>query len=250
MPHRSIVRHISITLSVSVATILMGCASETEAPAVASATMQTEARLDTHDTATSYGSGTDHLSTLPTAHRLAFMSGHVEAGLALYRAGEAAMGAPHLLHPVSETHQSEREGLDAIGFEPEIFETVSEALEQGRPASEIEPQLAAAQKNLQDMAERAGGDSADIIRFLMTTLMDEYIIAITDGTVSDPGEYQDAWGFAIVARQHAERLNTPMLYQALSDLIALWPDTAPIPPQDPTDIDTVSEHVDKVLNAL
>lgn len=54
----------------------------------------------------------------------------------------------YLLHPVSETHQSERKGLDALGFEASLFETVSKALKQGPAASEVEPQLLAAEANL------------------------------------------------------------------------------------------------------
>lgn len=44
------------------------------------------------------------METLPVQFRVAFMSGHVEAGLALYRAGAPDQAARHLLHPVSETH--------------------------------------------------------------------------------------------------------------------------------------------------
>ncbi len=118
------------------------------------------------------GCGEDYEEThgvgaLPIELRLVFMAGHVEAGLALYRAGESEAAAPHLLHPVSETHADERAGLDAIGFDPAPFEAVSAALEEGRPASEIEPQLQAAEANLAAMREAAGGDPAAQIRFLL-----------------------------------------------------------------------------------
>ncbi|MGB6228762.1 MAG: hypothetical protein WBF53_01375, partial [Litorimonas sp.] len=63
------------------------------------------------------------MDTLPRSHRLAFMMGHVEAGLSLYRAGQPDMAAPHLLHPVSETHAAEREGLEELGFDAALFET-------------------------------------------------------------------------------------------------------------------------------
>ena len=78
-------------------------------------------------------------AALSLPHRLAFMSGHVEAGLALYRAGEAEMASKHLLHPVSETHSAEREGLDELGFDAELFEAVSMVLEAGKSAEEIAP---------------------------------------------------------------------------------------------------------------
>ena len=84
------------------------------------------------------------IGQLPIEKRVAFMSGHVQAGIALYRAGAPDQAAPHLLHPVSETHQAERAGIDALGFDQSIFISVSEALEAGKPASEIQPQLKAA----------------------------------------------------------------------------------------------------------
>lgn len=196
----------------------------------------------------------DHeMMALPIENRLAFMTGHVEAGLALYRAGEPEMAAPHLLHPVSETHADERAGLEELGFEAALFESVSDALEQGRPASEIEEQLSAAQANLREVRERAGGDPAEIIRFLMTTVIEEYEIAITEGSVSDPGEYQDAYGFSVVARELAESLNADASQQVLGEidaLLALWPEEAPIPPDDPASVEQVSEHVARVRAAL
>lgn len=189
------------------------------------------------------------METLPVPFRLAFMSGHVQAGLSLYRAGEPEMAAPHLLHPVSETHQAERAGLDALGFTPDVFESVSEALEAGRPASEIEPDLMKAEANLKAMAEAAGGDKAEIIRFLMDTIVEEYAIAITDGGVSDPGEYQDAYGFAVVAKDHAAALNDATLIAEIDSLLALWP-VAPIPPSDPTTVARVTSKVSAVKRLL
>jgi len=194
--------------------------------------------------------GGHDMETLSVPFRLAFMSGHVQAGLSLYRAGEPEMAAPHLLHPVSETHQAERAGLDALGFTPDVFESVSEALEAGRPASEIEPDLLKAEANLKAMAEAACGDKADIIRFLMDTIVEEYTIAITDGVVSDPGEYQDAYGFAVVAKDHAMSLNDTALIGEIESLLALWPSEAPIPPSNPTSAEQVTAKTGSVKRFL
>ncbi|MEO1658388.1 MAG: hypothetical protein AAFR65_11760 [Pseudomonadota bacterium] len=198
------------------------------------------------------GGETGHtMDTLAVPERLAFMSGHVKAGLALYRAGEPAMAAPHLLHPVSETHAAEREGLDALGFQPELFEAVSQALDEGRPAADIEAQLAAAEANLAMMAAEAGGDPLTTISFLMDTLAEEYAIAITDGAISDPGEYQDAYGFAIVARERAIALNPSAddLLAELDALIALWPKGA-VPVADPAPVAQVLAYASRVTLAL
>lgn len=196
-------------------------------------------------------SGAD-VGALPLPNRLAFMSGHVEAGLALYRAGEPEMAAKHLLHPVSETHAAERAGLGELGFEPALFEVVSQALEEGRPASEIEPQLAAAEANLAMVTERAGGDPIEIIEYLMDVVVEEYAIAITDGQVTDPGEYQDAYGFAVVARDRAATIDPAIdgLIEAIDGLIALWPENAPIPPADPAPVGQVTAQTSRVRLAL
>ena len=198
------------------------------------------------------GEAGHNMATLPLPKRLAFMSGHVQAGLALYRAGEAEMAAPHLLHPVSETHEAERKGLDKLGFEAPLFENVSKALEEGRPASEVEDQLKKAEANIAEVAEKAGGDPAEIIAYLMDTVVEEYTVAVTDGKVSDPGEYQDAFGFAIVALARADKLDTASAEKAkkeINTLIALWP-AAPIPPEDPTPVAQISAQTSKVKLAL
>jgi hypothetical protein len=179
------------------------------------------------------------------------MTGHVEAGLALYRAGEPEMAAPHLLHPVSETHAAERAGLDALGFDASLFEEVSAALEAGRPAADVEPQLRAAQENLSMVAEQAGGDPAEVIRFLMETIVEEYQVAITDGAISDPGEYQDAYGFAIVARDRAAAMEGAPedLMAQIDALIALWPE-GPVPVDEPTPVGRVIAQTSAVGFAL
>lgn len=192
------------------------------------------------------------LETLPVEKRLAFMTGHVEAGISLYRAGEAKMAAPHLLHPVSETHQAERAGIDALGFNATIFEEVSAALDAGEPAESVEPQLKAALENLEAVAQKAGGDQVEVIKYLMSVIVVEYSIAITDGKVSDPGEYQDAWGFAIVAKKRAAGLPDGIREAVIAEintLISLWPES-PVPPAEPTPVGKVVAQTSKVLLKL
>lgn len=193
------------------------------------------------------------IGTLSLPQRLAFMAGHVEAGLALYRAGQPEAAAPHLLHPVSETHAAERAGLEALGFKAPLFEEVSTALEEGRPASEIEFQLRAAEENLRAVRAKAGGDKAGLIRFLMDTAVEEYTIAVKDGKVNDPAEYQDAWGFVTIAHQIAADLEGDRaqdVRKELDQLVAFWPDDAPIPPTDPTPVGQVSALASRISLAL
>jgi hypothetical protein len=190
------------------------------------------------------------IGSLPLPQRLAFMSGHVAAGLALYRAGEAEAAAPHLMHPVSEGYEAEREGLDRLGFEPDTFRSVSKALEEDEPAGEIEPQLEAAEANLAAMREAAGGDPAEVIRFLMEVTVEEYSAALSEGKVTDAAEYQDAWGFVTVARAMADDLEGPAsgkVAGTLDEMLDLWPEDAPVAPNDPAPAGQVSALASRVL---
>ena len=200
------------------------------------------------------GEGGHHdMETLPVEKRVAFMSGHVEAGLALFRAGAPDQAAQHLLHPVSETHASERAGIDALGFEPAVFEAVSKALEEGRPAAELEPQLKKAEANMALMQEKAGGDTKIIIEYLMGTVVDEYGVGVQDGKVTDPGEFQDAFGFSVVAMKMAKRLDDPKaadLNRELKALVAMWPAGGPLADSTPKPVAEVAAQTSKVLLAL
>ncbi len=195
----------------------------------------------------------DATSALPVEKRLAFMSGHVAAGLALYRAGAPGEAAPHLLHPVSETHADERAGLDALGFKPEVFEQVSAALEAGKPAEEIEPLLAEAEANLKAMREAAGGTPKELIEYLMKTTADEFDAGVDNGEIVNAGEFQDAYGFAVVARDIASAQD-PAVYGDLKlelDLLVLmWTGKAPLAASTPAPESEMALQLARVKTAL
>lgn len=195
----------------------------------------------------------DAMQVLPTEKRLAFMSGHVEAGLALYRAGAPDQAARHLLHPVSETHAAERAGIDALGFKPEVFEQVSAALEAGKPAAEVELLLAEAEENIVTMRSAAGGDPKELIEYLMLTLADEYDAGVDDGAIVNAGEYQDAYGFAVVARDIA-LAQDPAVYGALRTeldmLVLMWPGKGPLADSNPAPEALMAEALERVKLAV
>ena len=195
---------------------------------------------------------THETNDLPLAFRLAFMTGHVKAGLALYRLGELDMAAPHLLHPVSETHKLERMGLEKFGFNSAPFIKVSEALKSQEASSEIESLLQKSDANLYYVSQQIGGNSSDIINFLLDTIIDEYSIAVTGGKITDLGEYQDAYGFQIVVQSQAATLSDnkrDSLAPALADLEALWLD-GPLPVQNPTSVDDMVAAVQAIAQRL
>jgi len=195
---------------------------------------------------------THETNDLPLAFRLAFMTGHVKAGLALYRLGELDMAAPHLLHPVSETHKLERMGLEKFGFNSAPFIKVSEALKSQEAASEIESLLQKSDANLYYVSQQIGGNSSDIINFLLDTIIDEYSIAVTGDKITDLGEYQDAYGFQVVVQSQAATLpdsKRDSLAPALADLEALWLD-GPLPVQNPTSVDDMVAAVQAIAQRL
>lgn len=214
--------------------------------------MHTDSHSSSPSAASENAVADKELAALPVAKRLAFMTGHVEAGLALYRAGEPGMAARHLLHPVAETHAAEREGLDALGFDASLFIAVSDALDSGVPAADIEPQLRAAQQNLAAVAAQAGGDPVEIIDFLLDTIAEEYAVGVRDGVVTDMGEYQDAFGFTIVAIDRAAALDdstSAAVIAQLEQLLAMWPD-APIPPTTASSVAAIDAQVQAVRAAM
>lgn len=238
------IRTYFIALTASFLT-LSGCgATDTPAPALEAeaAEAQEMSSHDTHD-----------METLPVEFRVAFMSGHVEAGLALYRAGAPDQAAKHLLHPVSETHAAERAGIDALGFQQDVFESVSAKLDAGAAASEVEPLLQDAEANMALMQAEAGGDALEIIAFLMDTTEEEYGIGVTNGVITDPGEYQDAYGFSIVALRLAQTLKGEAaddLAMELKILTDLWPENGPLAESTPAPSGSVFAQIADVRSAL
>ena len=197
-------------------------------------------------------SETHEMNKLPLEFRLAFMTGHVKAGLELYRLGELDMAAPHLLHPVSETHKLERIGLEKFGFTSAPFIKVSEALKSQEAASEIEPLLQKSDANLYYVSQQVGGNPSDIINFLLDTIVDEYTIAVTGDKITDLGEYQDAYGFQVVIQSQAAALpdnQRNLLGPALADLEALWLD-GPLPVENPTSVDDMVAAVQAIAQRL
>ena len=196
----------------------------------------------------------DHsMGTLPVEKRIAFMSGHVEVGLALYRAGKPDQAAQHLMHPVSEMHQAERAGIDALGFNAAVFKAVSKAMDEGKPASEIEPMLTEAEENITLLQKNAGGDLKEIISFLMETVVEEYSAGVSAGKIVESGEYQDAFGFSMVALKISKRMEGDKSAQLIKELIKLvdmWPEGGPLADSTPQPVEDVVEQTNNIIKNL
>lgn len=248
---QSVVKNLSVycILSMFVGQ-LIGCASSAPPPSEALILPEISPREGATEPSNAVSSAP--ADSLPRPLRLAFMAGHVHAGMALYRTGKLEMAAPHLLHPVSETHQAEREGLEELGFDHSLYVRVSRALEANRPVVEIKNLLAETEANLALVTSRAGGDHLTIIEFLLRTIVDEYSLSINDGKLTDIGEYQDAYGFSQVAIEHARALPVSQrgdLLDVLQQLALLWP-MGPIPVDNPTSVAVLVDAVNAILERL
>lgn len=193
------------------------------------------------------------INILSIDRRAVFMSGHVAAGLALYRAGQPQEAAAHLMHPVSEMHADEREGFAAIGFDAAIFEAVSAALDEGRPAAEVEPLLRQAEDNLKAVRAASGGEARDLIEFLMKTCAFEYDAGVNAVEIVNAGEYQDAYGFAVVARDIARGLDPEAagdLVLELELLVRMWPSEGPVSTLTPAPEPAIAAQIARVNLAL
>jgi hypothetical protein len=193
------------------------------------------------------------MQNLPVDQRLALVSGHAAAGLALYRAGAADEAAHHLTHLGAGAKADEVAGFDALGFKPELFNQISTEIGAGRQAVEIEPLLAEAEANLAEMRRAAGGNPKELVEFLMKNLATEYDSGVDNSVIVDLGDYQDAYGYARVARDIAAAQD-PAIFGALRlelDLLVLmWPGKGPMSTSLPPPEFQVAEQLARVKLAL
>ena len=96
-----------------------------------------------------------------------------------------------------------------------------------------------------------------MITFLLDTTLDEYKVGVTDGVVTDPGEYQDAWGFVQVASEFAQSFGRDdpeaiELQNELQKLSELWPASidGETPPASVSDVASQISVVRLVLSGL
>lgn len=128
---------------------------------------------------------------------------------ALYAEGAVAAAQEHLEqshHAYYEDIADDLEERGAVPFEAEA-EAFAEAVKEGRDAAEV---AGLAQAVLAAItAAQTGAKPADAMKaaeMLMRTAAADYEAALTDGEVTTPQEYRDAWGFAEVAKRHLQAL--------------------------------------------
>lgn len=193
------------------------------------------------------------LASDPGANDAAFLTllglveGHLRAGIELYRDDAADMAKTHMKHPSDELYADLEPALaarDLDGFAGEL-ERLAVAVEGGQPVAEADAAFEAALQAIERTRAAANGDLAArlaAVTGLVRTAAEEYEIGVTDGRISDPHEYQDAWGFVQAAKaqmaglDEADRQRMGQGYDEITaELDALdeaWP--AVVPPDSVT----------------
>ncbi|HRE42855.1 MAG TPA: hypothetical protein PKY87_02670 [Terricaulis sp.] len=155
--------------------------------------------------------------------QLMLIRGHLQAGAALYAAGEAAMAATHMKHPEDELYAQLKPALPAWGATD--FAGALQALAasvEGRAApSQVEADLANVRAAIDAAADASNPSARELLLASAATLRtaaDEFDIALTDSAVTDIHEYQDAYGFMITTLEYLTRFEStdPAVQSALA----------------------------------
>jgi hypothetical protein len=155
--------------------------------------------------------------------QLAFIRGHLNVGVNLYREGDEAASATHMKHPESEIYAALQPALEARGA-PEFADQLAAlavAVENSQPLAEVEAAYEALLQGITAAELAVSNQSArllgDVIVDLVSTAAAEYDIAVGDDlALENAHEYQDALGFIRVA------------YDLLDNVAALTTDTSAV----------------------
>lgn len=137
-----------------------------------------------------------------------FEAAHVIVA-ALYAEGDVAAAQEHLEqshHAYYEDIEDDLNEHGAAQFEAEA-EAFAAAVREGRDAAEVSALADAVLAAI--TAAQAGAEPADAMKAVETLVRiaaADYEASLTDGEVTAPQEYRDAWGFAEVAKRRLQAL--------------------------------------------
>lgn len=140
---------------------------------------------------------------------VAFMEGHLRAGMKLYRSGDLEAAKTHMGHPIKEKYDAVADTLESRGFGDLKADIVAlaAAAEAEKPAAEIEGRFDKVAERI-DAVEAAspGGKAAGLMSLAKLTRIaaEEYAVATEGGKIANLHEYQDAWGFLQVVEDEAQ----------------------------------------------
>lgn len=191
---------------------------------------------------------------LPVDERAALMAAQVTAGAALARMGAPEDAAGHLRLALSEVKPGGLARLVENGLEPDLFDAAAEALDTGAPPEEVELKLVAVEANIARLRETAGGDPAGLVGVLTKRCLNAYREGVSlDNTIANRIEYQDAYGYAVIAQDLAAQLEGDAASDVqleLKMLVLMWPAEGPVPGDPPAPLMTFASQVNRVDLAL
>jgi len=198
--------------------------------------------------------GMDHsghvvMGTSPV-DRLAYMTGHFEAGVLLYRAGKAEQALGHLSHPFAEAHAAEWNGLDGFGFDQSLFVALFDLVAAGAYVDDVEQAIKSATENLYSTALNAGSRPDVTLRFILSVAKSQYPMAVSDGEIQDNKVFHDVAGYLTVAnhwvkllpKEESEALIAPIAHLLMMNQNAAAHGTMPV--------DDFSDAIDTILEGL
>lgn len=169
---------------------------------------------------------------MPVDQRAAMIASEVTVAAALARAGESDAAAEHLHLAISEIKPGGLSRLVERGFDPDLFDAAGELLAAGAAPEEVEPALIAIEANTAELQANAGGDTIELIIFLMKRCENAYRSGVTfSNEIDNPVLYQKAYGYAVTAQKLAESLDSAEasgLQLELKMLVLMWPSVGPI----------------------
>lgn len=186
------------------------------------------------------------LSTDDAAYQaqLGLMRGHLLVGNALYQEGFIDHAKTHMKHPESELYADVAEALisrGGKGFADELNQ-LAEAVNQEKGdeavAAAYQTIVALIKEHEQLVAEESQSAIAQMrwAASLLRTAADEYAIGVIDGKTSNVHEYQDAYGFTLVAQELIKEINSEDLAvkiaqknisNVLTEVLPIWPAIVP-----------------------
>lgn len=169
---------------------------------------------------------------VPVDQRAAMIASEAAVGAALSRAGERDAAAGHFRLAISEIKPGGLSRLVEKGLDPDLFDAAAEALEDGAGPLETETAVAAVETNVDELQANAGGDTVELIIFLMKRCENAYRSGVTfSNEIDNPVAYQKAWGYAVTAQELANKLDPEEaggLQLELKMLVLMWPAEGPV----------------------
>lgn len=186
------------------------------------------------------------------SEQLSIMMGHLRTGLALFEVAEHAMGTPHLMHPIRETSEGQRNVLKSYGFDEKDFEFLADSIGVESPNLSVMADVLSLISSMESLQTRLASDPFRNILTLLNLAVEEYEIAVKGDVISDVSEYQDSYGFILEAKKQSARLKKVEASAALSildSLEVLWINGV-LPPSKPTSTSKVAKRIEDAIEEL